>query len=155
MDQEPTCVDLDRRLNELDRTYSEFARTCGISECAYWMICDTAAAGGSVAINRLTSEWFYSKQTINSALKTLTARGLVTLEYAEGSRKNKVVNLTEAGRAFAERWTEPAVVAEQRAFEALDREERMTMLRLLSKFTGALNGELQAFKESVATEEPR
>ena len=30
-----------------------------------------------------SSEWFYSKQTINSAIKTLTARGLATLEFAD------------------------------------------------------------------------
>ena len=76
-------VDFDRMLNGLDRIYSEFARACGLSDCAYWMLVDTSAAGGSVAVSRLTSEWFYSKQTINSAIKTLRARGLATLEFAE------------------------------------------------------------------------
>ena len=74
-------VDFDRMLNGLDRIYSEFARACGLSDCAYWMLVDTSAAGGSVAVSRLTSEWFYSKQTINSAIKTLRARGLATLEF--------------------------------------------------------------------------
>lgn len=40
------------------------------------MLVDTSAAGGSVAVSRLTSEWFYSKQTINSAIKTLRREGL-------------------------------------------------------------------------------
>ena len=93
-------VDFDRMLNGLVRIYSEFARTCGLSDCAYWMLVDTSAAGGSVAVSRLTSEWFYSKQTINSAIKTLRARGLATLEFAEGSRKNKVVRLTAVCQAL-------------------------------------------------------
>lgn len=101
-------VDFDRMLNGLDRIYSEFARACGLSDCAYWMLVDTSAAGGSVAVSRLTSEWFYSKQTINSAIKTLRARGLATLEFAEGSRKNKVVRLTEEGVRFAKRYALPA-----------------------------------------------
>lgn len=113
-------VDFDRMLNGLDRIYSEFARTCGLSDCAYWMLVDTSAAGGSVAVSRLTSEWFYSKQTINSAIKTLRARGLATLEFAEGSRKNKVVRLTEEGVQFAKRYALPAQKAEQQAFEALE-----------------------------------
>lgn len=33
------------------------------------MLVDTSTAGGSIAVSRLTSEWFYSKQTINSAIK--------------------------------------------------------------------------------------
>lgn len=97
-------VDFDRLLNGLDHIYSEFSRACGLSDCAYWMLVDTSTAGGSIAVSRLTSEWFYSKQTINSAIKTLTARGFATLEFAEGSRKNKVVSLTEEGRRFAERY---------------------------------------------------
>ncbi len=95
MDSAVTLVDFDRMLNGLDHIYSEFSRTCGLSDCAYWMLVDTSTAGGSVAVSRLTSEWFYSKQTINSAIKTLTARGFATLEFAEGSRKNKVVRLTD------------------------------------------------------------
>ena len=104
MNSAVTLVDFDRLLNGLDHIYSEFSRACGLSDCAYWMLVDTSAAGGSVAVSRLTSEWFYSKQTINSAIKTLRARGLATLEFAEGSRKNKVVRLTEEGVRFAKRY---------------------------------------------------
>ena len=97
MNSAVTLVDFDRLLNGLDHIYSEFSRACGLSDCAYWMLVDTSTAGGSIAVSRLTSEWFYSKQTINSAIKALTARGFATLEFAEGSRKNKVVSLTEEG----------------------------------------------------------
>lgn len=95
MNSAVALVDFDRLLNGLDHIYSEFSRACGLSDCAYWMLVDTSTAGGSIAVSRLTSEWFYSKQTINSAIKTLTARGFATLEFAEGSRKNKVVSLTK------------------------------------------------------------
>ena len=130
MNSAVSLVDFDRMLNGLDRIYSEFARTCGLSDCAYWMLVDTSAAGGSVAVSRLTSEWFYSKQTINSAIKTLRARGLATLEFAEGSRKNKVVRLTEA----LEPW------------------EQREIMRLVGKFSHVLNEECEAFKRQVAAE---
>lgn len=145
-------VDFDRMLNGLDRIYSEFARTCGLSDCAYWMLVDTSAAGGSVAVSRLTSEWFYSKQTINSAIKTLRARGLATLEFAEGSRKNKVVRLTEEGVRFAKRYALPAQKAEQQAFEALEPWEQREIMRLIGKFSQVLGDECDAFKQHIAAE---
>lgn len=145
-------VDFDRMLNRLDRIYSEFARTCGLSDCAYWMLVDTSAAGGNVAVSRLTSEWFYSKQTINSAIKTLRARGLATLEFAEGSRKNKVVRLTEEGVRFAKRYALPAQKAEQQAFGALEPWEQREIMRLVGKFSNVLNEECEAFKRQVAAE---
>lgn len=152
MNSSVSLVDFDRMLNGLDRIYSEFARTCGLSDCAYWMLVDTSTAGGSIAVSRLTSEWFYSKQTINSAIKTLTARGFATLEFAEGSRKNKVVSLTEEGRRFAERYALPAQGAEQQAFEALEPWEQREIMRLVGKFSHVLNEECEAFKRQVAAE---
>ena len=153
MNNAVSLVDFDRMLNGLDRIYSEFARTCGLSECAYWMLVDTSTAGGSIAVSRLTSEWFYSKQTINSAIKTLTARGFATLEFAEGSRKNKVVSLTEEGRRFAKRYAMPAQEAEQRAFDALEPCEQREIMRLIGKFSQVLGEECEAFKRQVAAED--
>lgn len=140
MNSAVALVDFDRLLNGLDHIYSEFSRACGLSDCAYWMLVDTSTAGGSIAVSRLTSEWFYSKQTINSAIKTLTARGFATLEFAEGSRKNKVVSLTEEGRRFAE----------QRAFGALEPCEQREIMRLIGKFSQVLGDECETFKQQVA-----
>ena len=153
MNNAVSLVDFDRMLNGFDRIYSEFARTCGLSDCAYWMLVDTSTAGGSIAVSRLTSEWFYSKQTINSAIKTLTARGFATLEFAEGSRKNKVVSLTEEGRRFAKRYAMPAQEAEQRAFDALEPCEQREIMRLIGKFSQVLGEECEAFKRQVAAED--
>lgn len=152
MNSAVTPVDFDRLLNRLDHIYSEFSRSCGLSDCAYWMLVDTSTAGGSIAVSRLTSEWFYSKQTINSAIKTLTARGFATLEFAEGSRKNKVVRLTEAGMRFAEQYALPAQEAEQQAFEVLEPWEQREIMRLIEKFSHALGDECDVFKQHIAAE---
>lgn len=152
MNSAVTLVDFDRLLNGLDHIYSEFSRACGLSDCAYWMLVDNSTAGGSVAVSRLTSEWFYSKQTINSAIKTLTARGFATLEFAEGNRKNKVVCLTEAGMRFAEQYALPAQEAEQQAFEVLEPWEQREIMRLIGKFSHALGDECDAFKQHIAAE---
>lgn len=152
MNSAVTPVDFDRLLNRLDHIYSEFSRACGLSDCAYWMLVDTSTAGGSIAVSRLTSEWFYSKQTINSAIKTLTARGFATLEFAEGSRKNKVVRLTEAGMRFAEQYALPAQEAEQQAFEVLEPWEQREIMRLIEIFSHALGDECDVFKQHIAAE---
>lgn len=152
MNSAVTPVDFDRLLNRLDHIYSEFSRACGLSDCAYWMLVDTSTAGGSIAVSRLTSEWFYSKQIINSAIKTLTARGFATLEFAEGSRKNKVVRLTEAGMRFAEQYALPAQEAEQQAFEVLEPWEQREIMRLIEKFSHALGDECDVFKQHIAAE---
>lgn len=89
---------------------------------------------------------------IYSAIKTLRARGLATLEFAEGSRENKVVRLTEEGMQFAKRYALPAQKAEQQAFEALEPWEQREIMRLVGKFSHVCNEECEAFKRQVAAE---
>lgn len=142
--------ELDCLYKEADRIYYEFARRAGLSSCAYWMMYDIDRAGGSLALRSLTDSWAYSKQTINSAIKSLEVRGLIELAFEEGSRKNKVAHLTESGRSFAERYVRPGQAAERRAFCTLAPEERSTFLSLARAYTAALVAEMGSLGADAA-----
>ncbi|MDY2777539.1 MAG: MarR family transcriptional regulator [Collinsella sp.] len=137
-------VELDYMYNAANRLYAQFATSCGLSSCAYWMLYELERMGGSSSLRLLDSQWSYSRQTINSALKSLEARGLIELVFEEGSKKSKEARLTERGREFVARNLVPAMEAEERAFERLTECERETMLRLVRKYTDALNAEFGA-----------
>ena len=145
-------VVLDYVYNQVDKLYYGFARTCGLSSCAFWMVYDLYQARGRLEMRALTDSWSYSKQTINSALKSLEERGVIEIDYVEGSRKNKMVALTDEGAAFALRSLRPAVEAELRAFESLSGEEREALVCLLKKYAAALEREMNAAR-GVAGEE--
>lgn len=135
---------LDRLYNEIDRLYHEFARRCGLSDCAYWLLYALEDAGGVLALRNLRDEWSYSKQTISSALKSLEAKGLVKLGYAEGGRKSKEFSLTEDGRTFCAAHLAPATHAEARAFGTLTADERATLAALTRRYADALAAEIEA-----------
>ena len=132
MNSAVTLVDFDRLLNGLDHIYSEFSRACGLSDCAYWMLVDTSTAGGSIAVSRLTSEWFYSKQTINSALRKLETDGHILLRMADGKRK--IVCLTESGKIYAARTAGRLLAAENEIYGAWPKEDLEAYLRLAEKY---------------------
>ena len=142
--------EFDYLYKQADRIYYEFARRCGLSSCAYWMMYDIERAGGSLALRALTDSWAYSKQTINSAIKSLEARGLIVLAFAEGSRKNKVAHFTDAGRAFTDRYIRPGQEAERRAFCTLAPNDRATLLNLARAYTDALVAELGNLEGELA-----
>ena len=133
--------ELDYLYKEADRVYYSFARRCGLSTCAYWMMYDIERAGGSLALLELSDTWSYSKQTINSAIKVLREKGLIELDFIEGSRKNKEARLTDAGRDFAARYIAPVQEAERRAFCSLDPAARATFLETARAYTRALADE--------------
>lgn len=132
---------LDRLYNEVDRLYNEVARGCGISECAYWLLYGVEAGDGCATQAELAQQYSYSKQTVNSALKTLEAKGLVTLAAREGGR-GKVIRLTKAGREFSQRHIVPAMEAERRAFASLAPRDRSELIRLVRAYTLAVDAEL-------------
>lgn len=139
--------EMDVLYRESDKLYYELARNCGLSETAYWILYAIEVSGGSITQREIASNFSYSKQTVNSALKTLEARGLVELDYVEGSRKSKLVSLTPDGRAFSDERIRPAIAAEDRAFTSLAPEERLELLRLVSAYTEAIDRELAKLKE--------
>lgn len=145
--------ELDYLYKEADRIYYEFARDCGLSTCAYWMMYDVERAGGTIALRELSDSWAYSKQTINSAIKVLEAKGLIVLDFVEGSRRNKTASFTEAGEAFADRFVRPAQRAERRAFCSLSVEERAAFLRMARAYTRALMAELGRIRSGLQEED--
>lgn len=143
-------VELDYLYSTVDRLYYEVAHNCGLSTSAFWMLYELYRADSAVSIKKLNVSWSFSKQTINSALKTLEGKGLIAYAYLEGSRKNKSVSLTDAGRAFAQRYIQPAIAAEGRAFFGLAADEREAMLATISKYATALSAEFDRARAEVA-----
>ena len=145
-------IEIDYLYNAADKLYYQFARSCGLSTCAYWMLYDIERAGGKAPLKALTESWSFSKQTINSALKMLATQGLIKLEFCEGSRKNKEAYLTEIGRDFVVKHITPAMQAEDRAFQALSVDERVRLLELVRKYTAALEQEFKIMQDAHGEE---
>ena len=149
-DQLTSARDIDVLYRESDKLYYELARDCGLSETAYWIMYALEVSGGSVTQRQIAGDFSYSKQTVNSSLKTLEARGLVELAPAEGDRRSKLVSLTAAGRAFADERIRPAIAAEDRAFTRLAPAERAELVRLVRAYADAIDAELTGLREGRA-----
>ncbi len=148
------CVDdpreLDYLYNQADRIYGSFARRCGLSACAYWMMYELVQERRAVPVRDLTVKWSYSKQTVSSALQTLTSKGLCSVDFVEGSKKSKALSLTCDGMRFAERYIMPAIKAERHAFCTLPVEQRALLLEATRAYTRALDEALADYLQGEA-----
>ncbi len=140
---EPSVTDLDMLYKETDELYDRLARGCGLSESAYWILYAIQVAGGEDVTQRdIADRLSCPKQTINSAVRTLEARGLVSLDFAPNNRRSKVISLTREGHAFAEERIVPAMEVEARAFARLEPGERAEFIRLATKYARAVLEEM-------------
>lgn len=132
-----------KRMNVL---YHNYAKDAGISDAAFWLMYSLYEKGEPCTQTKLCEAWFFTPQTINSALKSLEKQGLITLHLAPNSRKNKQFFFTEAGEQFVQENIIPLVQAEEQSFLRLDEQERNALLTITQKHIGILEEEINRIR---------
>lgn len=130
---------LHKKMNVL---YHDYAKSVGLSDAAFWLLYSLYEHGQPCTQKDLCSAWFYAPQTINSALKNLEEKGMITLALMFESRKNKQVLFTETGKELVEQKIIPMVQAEERSFERLEEWEREQLLSITRKHIEILEEEI-------------
>lgn len=133
---------------ELDGLYHRYAKYCGLSDAAFWVIYSVQESEGAYTQKELCAAWSYSKQTVNSALKSLESQGIIELIPVPGNRKNKQIFLTGPGKALAEKTVIPLMEAEKNAFGNMSDKERGEFLRLTKKHMTLLHTQINLLIKS-------
>ena len=142
--------DFNRLYNENGQLYHRVARSCGLSDCALWLLYTLRAEESPLTQTQLSEMLSLPKQTVNSALKKLVEAGCLRLEAADGNLKNKQVLVTEAGDAFLRRTVDRVFALEDAAVSRLTGEERAALLALSQKLLDAFRAETEAFLQTTA-----
>ena len=126
------------RLNRLSKRQEEIYHRCakraGLTDSQFWVLYALCEVGKPLSQNTFCENWCYSKQTVSTAVANLEADGLLRLDYAEGSRKQKNITLTEAGEAFCDGNIRTLMQAESAALTGLDKEEREIFFKVFERF---------------------
>ena len=141
----------DRIYNETNLLYHRLARSCGLSDCAFWLLYTLRAEESSMTQTQLCELLSLSKQTVNSALKKLVGQGYLRLEAADGNLKNKQVMLTDRGEELLRRTVDRVFGVENAAGARLTAEERRALLTLSQKLLDAFLAETETFLQTTAT----
>ena len=144
--------EIDILYRESDKLYYEFARGCGLSETAYWILYAVEVSGGAVTQSEIADAYSYSRQTVNSALKSLEKQGILRLDPQPGSRKNKIVRLTSTGQQLVRETIVPVFLAEKRALESLEPEEQEQLLALTKRYSSSLQREMGQYETQLSLE---
>lgn len=124
---------LNQLYKESDDIYREVAAHSGLSDAAFWILYALCASDKPRTQHDLCSEWFYPKQTINSACSSLMRLGYVFLAPIEGTRNKKAVKLTDTGKEFCQQKVFPVLKAEQNSFLKMSESERKSFLNMFQK----------------------
>ena len=126
---------------ELDDLYRETAVFQGLSDSAQMVLYTICELGGGCLQKDICDRCFLTKQTVHSSVRKREREGFVTLTTGKG--RDRLLFLTKAGRALAERTIHPLMEAEYKAMDALSSEEQTALLQLTQTYLAALRRELR------------
>ena len=126
-------IAFNRETKKLDDVYRSAAKSCGISECAFWILYTLRVEEKSFTQAEICEFLIEPKQTVNSALKKLEVEGYLTLS-AGADQRSKRVWLTEKGERFVKAHVDRVPEAEAAALGAMTAAERDALIRLTGRY---------------------
>ena len=146
-----------RQYNETNALYHAAAVQFGLSDTAFWILYALYSSAAPLTQVQMCAEWCLPKQTLNSAVRSMVEQGLLVLTPAPGGKRAKNLNLTESGRALAEKTIARVVRAEAAAICRMGLERMETDLAIRQGYLQKLREEFTQLKEKTdghKTEEP-
>ena len=134
---------IEQQRKEQDFIYHNVAVRFGLSDTAMWVLYNVYASQNVITQQELCRQCFFAKQTVNTAIASLSKNGYVELEAIPGTRNQKKILLTAKGNALAKRTIAPLIEAESRAYSALSRDELDTYLKMTTRLTVSLREETE------------
>lgn len=129
---------------ESNAIYHRLAGYFGLSDTAFWILYSLREADHPLNQAELSVILCSSKQTVNSALKSLEGEGYIRLASAAGDRRSKEIHLTERGLLLARDSVDRVLAMEEQAAQRLSEEERLAILALGRRHLEALRRETEA-----------
>lgn len=118
---------------EIDDLYHSYALRHNLSGAALWILYALYDSKDGVTQSDICNCWFFSRQTINTALNGLKQKGVIELSLIPGNHKSKNIVFTTNGKAMAEQIVTPLKQAERQVFVALGDEENKIFVELTQK----------------------
>ena len=115
--------------------YSEYAKSQGMLINTLLVVNVLFYAKEGLTQRRICERTFQSKQTVNLIIRNLLNAAYVTAEARKENRREKLVQMTDAGRAYCEGAVRHITWAEDTAMSLFSLEEQELLINLSRRFT--------------------
>ena len=115
--------------------YDEYAKRHGMLMKTLLVVNTLFYAKDGMTQTEICRRTFQSKQTVNLIIKNLLAENYVTVDEVPENKRNKIVQMTEAGRLYCEKVVRPITWAEDTAMSMFTAEEQKQLIDLSRTFT--------------------
>lgn len=115
--------------------YSEYAKSRGMLMNTLLVVNALFYAKDGLTQRDICDRTFQSKQTVNLIIRNLLNEVYVTVEERKENKREKLVRMTDAGRAYCEKVVRHITWAEDTAMSMFSPEEQKQLIDLSRTFT--------------------
>lgn len=115
--------------------YDEYAKRNGMMMKTLLVVNALFYAKDGMTQKEICQRTFHSKQTVNLIIKNLLAENYVTVTEVPENKRNKMVRMTDTGRAYCEKVVRHITWAEDTAMSMFTPEEQKQLIDLSRTFT--------------------
>ena len=115
--------------------YDEYAKRHGMLMKTLLVVNTLFYAKDGMTQTEICRRTFQSKQTVNLIIKNLLAENYVTVDEVPENKRNKIVQMTGAGRLYCEKVVRHITWAENTAMSMFTAEEQKQLIDLSRTFT--------------------
>lgn len=127
--------------SEMESFYHQASLKLGVSDSVSMVLYTIYDTGESCLLSDIYKKTGISKQTINSAIRTLEASDILYLAPYTG-RAKKVI-LTQKGKDYIQKTAAKIYQAEIRAFDTWSEEEINTYMELMEKYADCFRQQIE------------
>ncbi len=128
---------------ETDALYHAISLEFGLTDSAVNILYLLSFEGGSSMLGDIVKYSGLQKQTINSSMRILEKKGILTLEPVDGKSKKAV--LTPEGRELCRRTVDRLIEWENKAMSSFSKREVDTFLLLMERYLKSMKGSLDDY----------
>lgn len=121
--------------------YAKAALTLGIGYPEL-MVLYALETMGELKQKQIAENYGLQKQTVNTVIKTLAQRELVRLVPSEADKREKIVLLTQSGKAYARKLISPLRQIEEKVYKNIGAERLQAMCETQELFNLLLEKEI-------------
>ncbi len=128
---------------ETESLYHAISLQFGLTDSAVNILYLICFEGGKAMLSDIVKYSGLQKQTINSSMRNLEKKGILTLEKVNGKMKCAV--LTQEGSALCDRSVRKLIEWENTAMSSFTDREVNTFLRLMNKYLMSMKNSLDSY----------
>lgn len=132
---------------ETDALYHKISLAFDMSDSAVYILYILCYSGNSAPLRDVVRFSGLQKQTVNSSLRSMEKKGLLTLENSDG--RSKTVSLTEKGKEEAERTVKHLIEWENDAISSFSEDEIKFFLSLMEKYLVSMKESFSSYESKI------